>query len=85
MRVYSCIIVYSFLAVEAFRAGVPKTIISLEGKTATDANSMKMSDYIGLVKTDHQANFYFRIIPETKGFGLNYESVNVCGQLAQFL
>ncbi|KAJ5988216.1 hypothetical protein N7481_003426 [Penicillium waksmanii] len=52
---------------------------------ASDANSMKMSDYIGLVKTDHQANFYFRIIPETKGFGLNYESVNVCGQLAQFL
>ena len=42
-------------------------------------------DYIGLVKTDHSANFYFRIIPETKGFGLNYESVNVCGQLAPFL
>jgi hypothetical protein len=42
-------------------------------------------DYIGLVKTDHTANFYFRIIPETKGFGLNYESVNVCGQLAGFL
>lgn len=42
-------------------------------------------DYIGLVKTDHTANFYFRIIPETRGFGLNYESVNVCGQLAPFL
>ena len=42
-------------------------------------------DYIGLVKTDHTANFYFRIIPETNGFGLNYESVNVCGQLAGFL
>jgi hypothetical protein len=42
-------------------------------------------DYIGLVKTDHTANFYFRIIPESQGFGLNYESVNVCGQLAGFL
>jgi hypothetical protein len=42
-------------------------------------------DYIGLVKTDHTANFYFRIIPETNGFGLNYESVNVCGGLAGYL
>jgi hypothetical protein len=42
-------------------------------------------DYIGLVETDHTANFYFRIIPELQGFGLNYESVNVCGQLAGFL
>jgi hypothetical protein len=42
-------------------------------------------DYIGLVKTDQTANFYFRIIPESQGFGLNYESVNVCGQLAGFL
>lgn len=42
-------------------------------------------DYVGLVKTDHTANFYFRIIPELYSFGLNYESVNVCGQLAGFL
>lgn len=42
-------------------------------------------DYIGLVKTDHTANFYFRNIPEAKGVGLNFESVNVCGQLALFL
>lgn len=42
-------------------------------------------DYMGLVKTGHTANFYFRIIPETKGFGLNYESVNVCGGMAGFL
>ncbi|KAJ5369710.1 uncharacterized protein N7496_005802 [Penicillium cataractarum] len=52
---------------------------------ANDAYRMSMSDYIGLVKTDHTANFYFRIIPEIKGFGLNYESVNICGQLAPFL
>lgn len=52
---------------------------------ARNTHKMSMSDYVGLVKTGHTANFYFRIIPETKGFGLNYESVNVCGQLAQFL
>lgn len=52
---------------------------------ASDANSYAMSDYIGLVKTGHTANFYFRIIPETKGFGLNYESVNICGQLGGYL
>lgn len=52
---------------------------------AGNADSSAMSDYIGLVETGHSANFYFRIIPETKGFGLNYESVNVCGQLAEFL
>ncbi|KAJ5088932.1 hypothetical protein N7532_007616 [Penicillium argentinense] len=52
---------------------------------ASDTYKMSMSDYVGLVKTDHTANFYFRIIPEIKGFGLNYESVNVCGQLGQFL
>lgn len=52
---------------------------------ANDAYRISMSDYIGLVKTDHTANFYFRIIPEIKGFGLNYESVNICGQLAPFL
>ncbi|RLM00275.1 hypothetical protein CFD26_100955 [Aspergillus turcosus] len=52
---------------------------------ASDAVRYNMADYIGLVKTDHTANFYFRIIPETRGFGLNYESVNVCGQLAGFL
>ncbi|KAJ5204877.1 uncharacterized protein N7498_005756 [Penicillium cinerascens] len=52
---------------------------------ASDSYRMSTSDYIGLVKTDHTANFYFRIIPEIKGFGLNYESVNICGQLAPFL
>lgn len=42
-------------------------------------------EYIGLVKTEHTANFYFRIIPELQGFGLNYESVDVCGGMAGFL
>ena len=34
---------------------------------ANDSYRMAMSDYIGLVKTDHTANFYFRIIPEIRG------------------
>lgn len=42
-------------------------------------------DYIGLVKDGHTADFYFRIIPEVKGFGLNYESVDVSGGMAGLL
>jgi hypothetical protein len=47
--------------------------------------SYHMNDYFGLVKTGHEANFYFRIIPELKGFELNYESVNACGGMAKYL
>lgn len=43
------------------------------------------SDYIGLVKDGHKADFYYRIIPEVRGFGLNYESVDVCGGMAGLL
>jgi hypothetical protein len=43
------------------------------------------SDYIGLVKDGHKADFYYRIIPEIKGFGLNYESVDVCGGMESLL
>lgn len=45
----------------------------------------KMSNYIGLWKTGHKANFYYRVIPEVENFGNNYESVDVCGNMAQFL
>lgn len=44
-----------------------------------------MHDMIGFVETEHDANFYYRIIPETKGYGLNYESVDICGGMAKFL
>lgn len=43
------------------------------------------NEVIRLVKTEHTANFYYRIIPELYGFGLNYESVDVCGGLAGYL
>lgn len=52
---------------------------------AVAAKRDHLGDYMGLVKTDHTANFYFRIIPEIKGFGLNYESVDICGGMAGFL
>jgi hypothetical protein len=54
------------------------------GDKATSAG-YRMNEYFGLVKTDHQANFYFRIIPEVRGFGLDYESVNACGGMAKYL
>jgi hypothetical protein len=49
------------------------------------ANQGSMEDYFGLQKTDHNTNYYFRIIPENNGYGENYESVDVCGGMAQFL
>ncbi|KAL0929794.1 uncharacterized protein CTRU02_215224 [Colletotrichum truncatum] len=51
----------------------------------TRANCCNMHDLIGFVETGHSANFYFRIIPETVNFGLNYETVDSCGQMARFL
>ncbi|KAL3428455.1 hypothetical protein PVAG01_01964 [Phlyctema vagabunda] len=49
------------------------------------ANTEAMVDYFGLAKTDHNANFYMRIIPENNGYGENYESVDTCGGMARFL
>jgi hypothetical protein len=44
-----------------------------------------INDLIGFVETSDKANFYWRIIPELKGFGTNYESVNICGGMASYL
>ncbi|KAE8154523.1 hypothetical protein BDV25DRAFT_135694 [Aspergillus avenaceus] len=41
------------------------------------AASGSTKDYIGFVEDGHTADFYYRIIPEVEGFGLNYESVDV--------
>lgn len=49
------------------------------------AAKMDLLDLIGFVATDHDANFYWRIIPKMIGFGLEYESVDVCGQMGQYL
>ncbi|PLB51190.1 hypothetical protein P170DRAFT_493435 [Aspergillus steynii IBT 23096] len=50
--------------------------IGLKWKSMALGNDI--SDFIGFVETGHTASFYFRIIPENKGYGLNYENVNVC-------
>ncbi|TWU75744.1 hypothetical protein ED733_001469 [Metarhizium rileyi] len=52
---------------------------------ANRANCCNMHDMIGFVETGHAANFYYRIIPETVNFGLNYETVDSCGQMARYL
>jgi hypothetical protein len=52
---------------------------------AAASKSYGMTDFIGFAETDHSANFYYRIIPESRGFGLNYESVDICGGMAGFL
>ncbi|KAE8366737.1 hypothetical protein BDV27DRAFT_143365 [Aspergillus caelatus] len=57
--------------------------ISLKWQGMTLGNDI--SDFIGFVETGHTANFYFRIIPEHKGYGLNYESVDICGGMAGML
>jgi len=44
-----------------------------------------MTDFISFAETAHTANFYYRIIPESKAFGLNYESVDICSRIASFL
>lgn len=50
-----------------------------------DNASHKMNDFIGFAETEHAANFYYRIIPEIRGFGTNYETVDVCGGMASYL
>lgn len=57
---------------------------------AYSALNTDMNEYFGLVKHGgisdiYQATFYFRIIPETQGFGLDYESVDACGGMGDFL
>ncbi|KAE8153583.1 hypothetical protein BDV25DRAFT_149131 [Aspergillus avenaceus] len=49
------------------------------------AKTARMDEYIGFEEENGKANFYFRIIPETRGFGENYESVDVCGGMAGYL
>lgn len=52
---------------------------------ANTAGITDLHDMIGFLKTDHTANFYYRLIPENSDYGLNYESVDSCGQMAKYL
>lgn len=58
---------------------------AIANQWASRADGTDMDEYFGLVKTDHNANFYYRVISELRSFGLNYESVDVCGGMASFL
>ncbi|KAI9043975.1 uncharacterized protein KD926_002354 [Aspergillus affinis] len=53
--------------------------ISLKWQSMTLGKGI--SDFIGFVETGHTANFYFRIIPEDRKFGLNYESADICSSM----
>jgi hypothetical protein len=52
---------------------------------AATSKTYDMTDFIGFAEEGYQANFYYRIIPEIRGFGLNYESVDICGQMGDYL
>ncbi|KAF6834962.1 hypothetical protein CPLU01_04639 [Colletotrichum plurivorum] len=52
---------------------------------AIAAANYGLEDYIGFAKTDHHVNFYYHTIPELYGFGLKYESVDICGGMASLL
>jgi hypothetical protein len=49
------------------------------------AYNYPMTDMIGFAKNGDKANFYHRIIPESGHFGLNYESVDICGGMDSYL
>ncbi|KAK1768975.1 hypothetical protein QBC33DRAFT_534344 [Phialemonium atrogriseum] len=49
------------------------------------AGQYPMNEWIGLAKTNHDANFYYRIIPETFSMDYSYESVDICGQMGVYL
>lgn len=51
----------------------------------TSADCCDLHDLMGFVETGNVANFYYRLIPERSDFGLNYESVDVCGKMGGFL
>lgn len=57
----------------------------IAGYWAGLVETTSMTDYIGFEEENGKANFYFRIIPEIRGFGTNYESVDICGGMASYL
>lgn len=41
-----------------------------------------MDESFGLVQTDHNPNFYYRVVSELRSLGPNYEPDPVCGGMA---
>lgn len=53
---------------------------------ANAEEAVSMDEVIGFVEVEHRANFYYRIISEqVTSFGLNYESVDICGGMSDYL
>jgi len=48
-------------------------------------HNRQIANMMGFVETGHEANFYWRIIPESGDFLQNYESVDICGGMGGFL
>lgn len=44
-----------------------------------------ISEFMGFEKTGSTANFYFRIIPESRSFGRNYEDTDYCVPMEKYL
>ncbi|KAJ5648131.1 hypothetical protein N7490_004503 [Penicillium lividum] len=69
--------------------GQPSSIFAVDGAQALTQNwwyhVKNERNIIGFVETHNKANFYFRTIAESKGFGTNYESVDVCGGMANLV
>jgi hypothetical protein len=59
----------------------------LANSWAWEADHRDLGQWVGLVKLAdrHQAVVYMRIIPELRGYGENYESVDICGGMAGFI
>ncbi|KAJ5613197.1 hypothetical protein N7510_006391 [Penicillium lagena] len=73
------------LPTELSKAHQADMATSLANWWANTADETDLHDMIGFIETGHTANVYYRLIPETVDFGLNYETVNSCGQMSQYL
>lgn len=78
----------------SFKTGVKSQLSKQQADGMDDAvakdwqqRSSQISDYIGFVENDQKrtANYFYRIIPEVEGFGLNYEDLETCGRLSDLL
>lgn len=50
-----------------------------------DVKKRNIHNYIGMLEDENRnPKVYWRIIPEVSGFGLNYESVHICGNLKKY-
>lgn len=58
---------------------------ALAGEWADFTRWYSAGELIGFATVNHNANFHYRILPETKGVCLNYESVDICGGMSGYI